>query len=129
MCSKAKVFTLRTLTQQIICTLFHIPANTSTSLHRHQLLTSYLEAELLDASLRLPQVLLGLAVAALLAVELLLHGAHALLQLGDDLAARLDGVLLGLVHARLRASRVRASPLAGAKQIYLSNLSEVKSNF
>ena len=64
-------------------------------------LKSYLEAKLLDAALSLAQVLLGVAVTALLTVELLFYSTHALLQLGDDLAAGLDGVLLGLVHARL----------------------------
>ena len=63
---------------------------------------SDLEAELLDAPLGLAQVLLRLAVTALLAVQLLFDGAHALLQLGDDLAACLDGVLFGFVNTSLK---------------------------
>ena len=69
-----------------------------------------LEAELLDAPLGLAEALLRLAVPALLAVQLLLHGAHTVLQLGDHLPAGLDGVLLGLVHPGLQGRSGQKSP-------------------
>uniref|UniRef100_A0A182JJS0 Uncharacterized protein n=1 Tax=Anopheles atroparvus TaxID=41427 RepID=A0A182JJS0_ANOAO len=61
-----------------------------------------LEAQLLDAALRLAQVLLGVGMSSLFAVQLGLELAHALLQLLNGLLASLQGVRLGLIQADLQ---------------------------
>lgn len=60
-----------------------------------------LEAQLLDAALRLAQVLLGIGMSPLLTIQLVLELADALLQLLDSLLATLKGVGLGFIETDL----------------------------
>lgn len=60
-----------------------------------------LEAQLLDAALRLAQVLLGIGMSPLLTIQLVLELADALLQLLDGLLAALEGVGLGFIETDL----------------------------
>lgn len=61
-----------------------------------------LEAQLLDATLGLAQVLLGIGVSPLLAIQLVLQLADALLQLLDSLLATLESIGLGLIQTDLQ---------------------------
>lgn len=61
-----------------------------------------LEAQLLNATLGLAQVLLGIGVSPLLAIQLVLELADALLQLLNSLLATLEGVGLGLIQTDLQ---------------------------
>lgn len=61
-----------------------------------------LEAQLLDATLGLAQVLLGIGVSSLFAIQFVLQLADALLQLLDSLLATLKGVGLGLIQTDLQ---------------------------
>lgn len=72
----------------------------------------YLEAQLLDTALGLAQVLLGVGVSPLLAIELVFQLAHALLQLLNGLLAALESVRLGLVQAHLQLLDLRFQGLA-----------------
>lgn len=61
-----------------------------------------LEAQLLDATLGLAQVLLGIGVPPLLTIQLVLELADALLKLLNGLLASLEGVGLSLVQTDLQ---------------------------
>jgi hypothetical protein len=60
-----------------------------------------LEAELLNAALRLAQVLLGISVAALLTVKLVLELAYSLFELLNGLLSSLECAVLSLVQSDL----------------------------
>lgn len=61
-----------------------------------------LEAQFLDAALGFPQVLLGVGVSPLFAVQLVLQLPHALFEFLDEFLASFEGVSLGFVETDLQ---------------------------
>lgn len=71
-----------------------------------------LEAELLDAALGFPEVLLGIGVSPLFSIKLVLELPDALFEFLDGLLASLEGVSLGFVQADLEVLDLALESLA-----------------